>query len=296
MANTERMRHPLPSKGETSYYDAFRQFAESIDSANFASRDDRNLLVFWLSDIQYTVGHKIIWTSPILFRNSLTGFEGSLPANPSGIAIEEGQACYVNVARPPTSNYNLELIVSSGTIPPNDRSVLLFYRRGNNLFVRGYGQLKPGEDTSRPTGGGGGDPGSGFESGEKLFSDFCLSTNSYQGANRIVMGRLTLDAGDFVYANAVSTVFQFDCEANLLVQTGALNGSIKLYDVTGAPIEKGTFTPNTTQPTRYSASFTPESGVRVYEVHAGMDPDGGPYNPGEELVLWRSAIQVVTTF
>lgn len=295
MAETQRIGHPYPNKNDRDWFNAFMMFAESLDAADFAARSDRSLVVFWEGNIEYIAAGTIRWLSPIVVIDGLTGFIGTIAPNPTGLSIQDGQIAYVNVARPPTKSYDLQLVVSN-RVPPNNESVPIFLRRSTRLFIRGYGILNEGEDTSKATGGGGGGTGSGFEAGEILTNDLLLATRAFQGDGEIVIGRHRFDADDYSYANAATRTISFKAEANLLTQTGSLQAFLRLVDVTAVPTNLASFTVTADQPTLFQQAFVPSSGVRIYEVRAGMDPAGSPYNPGEEIAVWRAAIQIQNTF
>jgi hypothetical protein len=298
MANTQLMQHPYPDKRQRPFYEVFKAMMGSLDAADHAARVDRNMAMMWASSIEFTVSHQVRWSQPIYLRDPTTGFDGVLAANAGGIALADGQAAYVRVARPPTEAYSLALTVAPGALPPDNESVMLFLRRGDRLWVRDHGVVDAGGSTASAGGGGGGGggEGSGFEAGEVLVQDIALSAKESQGGGLLAIGRVRFDKADYGFSNAASQIFACKVEANLLTQTGSLQGLVRLTDVTGSPSDLLSFTVSSDQPAEYTGSFNPGAGVREYEVRAGMNPAGIPYNDGEEILVWRASIQVRTTF
>lgn len=162
MAQSKRLKWPVPDEGQDPWYDAFSSMVEAIDKTVFAHREDRNLLLIGGGVISLTVG-KLTWTEAIEIFSPITGFLGVITANPTvGVELSEGDILYVDLIRAPTKQFTLVPIVAQ-RVPTTDCAFLLGLKKDSRIYFRNGDVLLNGDSFElfkvggeRATGGGGG--------------------------------------------------------------------------------------------------------------------------------------------
>lgn len=132
MALSPRLRWPVPEENQEPWYPTFSSMVDAMDASGYASREDRHLIFLGGGDVCFSPGtNSLSWSEPIYILSATTGFFWFLAAG--SISISEGQMAYMDLARAPTSNTQVEL--STATKVPNTDSALIFCIRRNDRVV-----------------------------------------------------------------------------------------------------------------------------------------------------------------
>ena len=201
------------------------------------------------------------------------------------IGLEDGDSVYVDVVRGPSGAYTLTATKVAGALPGTNKSYLLLHRAGAIVWIRHLGPVALGAAI-----------GSGvFPVGEKLITVVPMVVKQAQGDGILTMGRLRLNVADYALAGATLTL---NLRVESQVTVAALPGEIELFDATAGDVSKASTTVTSDQPGQFEAVFTPEDMTtdRVYEFRAGLNSAGGPYGPGDEIIVWNAAIEIINTF
>lgn len=281
MANSSNINHPIPDFGQKGFYEDFTQLVDSLDESDYASRTDRNLAVIGGGTVSMSTSGEVSWTDDFQFIDNITGNEGVLSSDQSPVTLNPGDVAWVNVVRGPVSDYELDIKVSSGSIPNTHKSQALFARYGDKLWIRGretidFGNVSSNSDISA------------------VIIPIALNEEVGEGSNTIARYRFNLDELNIPTSNLV---FRFKVEAQTVLS--GLNGDVELWDVTNPSNEilKANFAISSNQPSEFISVVSPSSvnNNRAYEVRAGLDALGGPYTDSEKLIVWHSTFEVLPT-
>lgn len=289
MPETSKVKHPYPSQNEDPWFASFESMLASIDAADFAARDERNLILSGGGNITFSSSGDVSWTNDLTIHHASTGYQGTLAANPGGTSLDDGQLLYIDLVRGPQQNYTTNAVKTSGNLPNNDKAVVLFYRDGNTLWVRDFGSVTLGGSLSQTE--------NAIVAGDDIYTPRTLSTNETQGEGLAVIGRLRLNIDDHALQKAASTDLYLRVEAQVAVD--GQEADVELYDVTGGG---GTllehYDVNSDQAQQFRTQIPPVDTTteRVYELRAGMDPAGAPYAGGEVITVWSGELEVINSF
>lgn len=136
MPKTPRLEINYPQENQNPWFSVFADFSNAIDSALYASREDRNFIIEGGGTITWNAGtNSLSWTQDIFIGSPYTGYSLTLPIAQSPITINLGQFLYVLVTRAPGAIVTLQARVSS-VIPSTNDALLLAVRRGDFLYFR----------------------------------------------------------------------------------------------------------------------------------------------------------------
>lgn len=146
MPTTPRMSWPYPAENLEQWFDAFKSFAESMDSSGFASREDRHLILSGGGTVSWSSTTSVLsWSSAITIVSPITGFQIQIAA--TSATIENGEVLYVPLTRAPTQNLTVAALVA-GQVPNNDLAFTLAIRIGTRIYWRNGLLLDNGESVS----------------------------------------------------------------------------------------------------------------------------------------------------
>lgn len=134
MPKTPRLGMIYPQENQKPWFDLFTSFANSIDAALYASREDRNYILEGGGVVSWSAG-VLSWTESIYLASPYTGYRLELPTSESPVTINAGQFLYVLVTRAAGAVVTLEAKVSS-VLPSSNDALLLAVRRGDVLYFR----------------------------------------------------------------------------------------------------------------------------------------------------------------
>jgi hypothetical protein len=162
MANTPRLKWPIPRKSNPQWYDSFIDLMNAADASGYAAREDRNALSMGGGTFGFTVSSGVVtWSATIEILSAATGFVWKVPA--SSAALAEGQVLFLQLPRAPTENVSLAAEVASNlsTVTDGDGAFVLAVRRNNLLYFRNGAVMANGDSfavfaESGGSGGGGG--------------------------------------------------------------------------------------------------------------------------------------------
>jgi len=288
MASTEQLKHPIPDANRLEWYDQFLAFAASLDEADYSSRDDRNLVIFGGGVFAVSLNGNLTWSDWVTFRHGSSGFNGLMSAeDDAGIDLEDGDWVYVDPVRGPAGEYSLSPIKTSGALPATNKAYAFAARLGNIVWIRHLGFMVLGGSISATN--------NQINTGEKLVTVIPLVTKGTQGEGLLAMGRVRLNVADYILGNATLSL---NLRVEWQVSEALLDADFEFYDATSGDVLKASSATSDDQPTAFELVFAPEDLVndRVYELRAGLDPGGGPYDPDQEVIVWHAAIEVINTF
>lgn len=136
MANTSRIRIPYPNEFQDPFYDAFVAMMESLDSALYATREDRSSLIMGGGTVSFTVAGvngALAWSQPLEILSPIAGFLLSVSAG--AINLLDGDMLFIRVVRSPTLSQSIILVVARN-IPNEQDAILIAIRRGNTVYFR----------------------------------------------------------------------------------------------------------------------------------------------------------------
>lgn len=143
MANTPRMNWPFPNENQDPWYIALENFAKALDASGFASREDRQLILFGGGTIDWSaIGSTLQWSQPLKVASPIAGFLLSVPA--TSVTIEDGQALYATLTRAPTRNQNVQVQVAN-QVPQTDIDYILAIRVGSSIYWRNGTSMDDGD-------------------------------------------------------------------------------------------------------------------------------------------------------
>jgi hypothetical protein len=162
MANTPRMKWPIPRKDNPQWYDQLVDMMNAADASSFAAREDRNALCLGGGTFTFTVSSgQVTWSAAIEVLAASTGFAWQVPANSA--SLSEGQVMYLQLPRAPTDNTIVSAITVSNlaSVTDGDGAFVLAVRRNNLLYFRNGAVMADGDSfavfaESGGSGGGGG--------------------------------------------------------------------------------------------------------------------------------------------
>jgi hypothetical protein len=145
--NTPRCSIPFPSENQDPFYDQFVGMVEAVDSALYAEREDRQLVLAGGGSFSAvydapTLKLRLSWDANIRILAPITGFYWYIA--PGFVDLLDGQALYVSVARAPTQNVAVLAQVGS-QVPSTDANLLIAARIGGNVYFRNGRAMKDGE-------------------------------------------------------------------------------------------------------------------------------------------------------
>jgi hypothetical protein len=151
MPITSRAKIPYPSEHKEPWFDQFVEFAQAIDSAVYAEREDRALLIMGGGLISWNAGTGVLsWADTLEFPAAPVGFLWRVA--PGSIVVSDGQFVYFQAVRSPTNNLNVVLGVGSQVpaTPSEDptNSVLFGVRRGTRIYFRNGDVIQTGESSN----------------------------------------------------------------------------------------------------------------------------------------------------
>lgn len=161
---TPRMAHPIPSREMDPWYDAFVDFANALDSSEYAYREDRNAIFSGGGTLAWNATTGVLsWDANISILAAVTGYLWQIPAGSDVIDSAEGIIFYVTLDRGPGSNSNVAIATANklGSISP-DNVMVIAVRIGTTLYFRTGLVLEDGATATGIMPGGGGGVG-GFE-------------------------------------------------------------------------------------------------------------------------------------
>jgi len=287
MAATEKLQHPIPEQNRLEWYDQFLALTASLDEADFSSRDDRNVVIFGGGTFTFSESGRVNWTQAVTFRHGSSGYNGILPLDDdTGITMEDGDWVYVDLVRGPAGEYPLTPYKTSGALPATNKAYAFMARLGDVLWIRHLGFVLLGGAISTTS--------TVINSGEKLISVVPFVQKGVQGSDLQLLGRFRLSTDDYEIANATMSL---NLRVEVQVSEDELTGDVEFYDATSGDVLKASTTVTSEQPVQFEATFVAEGGGdRVYELRAGLDPEEGPYDPDQEIIVWHAAVEVINTF
>lgn len=277
MPNTPGVEHPYPEKHQDPFYDAFVAFAKSIDAADHAARDQRNLAVMPTGTLSVGPSGTVTWSAKLALHHALTGILAEIPTAASGVQLADGQTAYTEVVRAPQGAYEASLTVTSGDVPDSDRAVAMFQRIGALVWVRGAGILRLGQTLRGST-------APLVTAADTAVDSRRLAGREQVGPGRTTIGRISMAPDNRSYVNASTTV-EWSVQGELTDQSDT--GTIYLYDAK-AKTDLHTLQISTEQPTRKEVAdvgFVDPGDVRPYEVQAGVQTGAAG-----ELILYDSGL------
>jgi len=146
MSNTPRMNWPFPNENQDPWYIALENFAKALDASGYASREDRQLILFGGGTITWSAtGSTLTWSAPIQIISPISGFLLSMAAG--SVTIEDGQVLFVSLVRAPTLNRTVEAQVEN-QVPQTDLAYLLAARVGDSIYWRNGTSMGDGDSMS----------------------------------------------------------------------------------------------------------------------------------------------------
>lgn len=284
MPKTDNVGHPYPARRERPHFEKIVSFFESVDSEDFAGRDQWNVSVVPDGSISVDASGGVTWSDKIVVHHASTGWRGEIPAEPSdGVTLEDGDVAFLRVVRGPQGVYTGELEVASGDIPNTQKAVAMMYRRGDLVWIRQYGAIRLGQTLSPAA-------STPIASGDAIRDNRQLAVNEHLGEGVHVVGRFSFEPDQFDLSN--STIFEIEFAVEAQVTIDGQSADVTLFD-DEEQAAVHTFTFDSDQPTRKSTTITPfeDSALRPYEVRAGMQTgqDG-------ELFLMDANLEFINSF
>lgn len=287
MPLTPKIRHPYPDENRRDWFDQFVAFTNSLDSSDFAARDDRNLAVVLTGVLSFVdsgsgVGN-VTWDAPIEFYHGTSGYRGLVPVNiVPGVTLEDGDAVYVNVARAPTGPYGLVTVKTVSALPANEQAVLLFCRIGDFLWVRHNGIVPLGGSIGNISG--------------QIITSVPLTTKQTHGEGLITMSRARVNYSDWSLPGGATMNLRIEAQNT----ANDFNSDIRFYDVD--PLFGDTLLASfdidlNDQPQQFESVIVPFNTTtdRVYELRAGLQQagPGSPYDITDEIIVWHAALEII---
>lgn len=134
MPLSTRLKWPIPSEGQSPWYDAFLALVNKIDASVFASREDRHIVLMEGGTVSFVAStNTLSWDGTIEVLAGVTGFHWDL--GPQSVSILDGEMMYIDVSRSPTQNTVVTPQVAK-KIPSTDAALLLCIRRGSEILWR----------------------------------------------------------------------------------------------------------------------------------------------------------------
>lgn len=290
MPNTSKMIWPYPNKDSDPWFDAFTSMVLAMDASGYASREDRSIVLTGGGVVSFVASTgSLSWAAAIAMLSPIAGFKMTLPVG--SVALQDGQALYVNVTRSPVGALTLSAQVGN-QVPNTDAAMLLAIRSGTVVYWRNGAASVDGVPSTLFAGGGGGGGAS-----PTLNEIVKLATReSHNDVTPLVVGGDAFNPNDYTSSGYAKVLSFRAVVAN--GDTGMTTHAI-LYNLTdGDPISTLSFT--STTPTKAQATLALGSGSgqidlseKFYEVRIALTATpGGPTNTIE---LYGAEILVVNT-
>ena len=154
---SDRMQFPFPNRNRDPFDAEFLALMASLDSAGFAGREDRNILLTGGGTFSFdALSGLLSWSLAVDIVSPITGFLLSVPAG--SISLPDGGFLFVDLVRAPTTNRTVVALQAS-TVPQTDTAWVIGVRKGDRVFFRNGQVLLDGESGELLSGsslGGGG--------------------------------------------------------------------------------------------------------------------------------------------
>jgi hypothetical protein len=139
------MSFPYPGRDDEPWYDKFEDFAEALDAAGYAAREDRSLIFAGGGTISWASG-TLAWTSSIQVASTIGGRLLSVPAG--SLALTDGDVMYITLTRYPLQNLTVSAAKAS-QVPADNNNIAFAVRIGTRVYFRtgfslGDGESSPG--------------------------------------------------------------------------------------------------------------------------------------------------------
>lgn len=151
MPLTPRAKLPYPSEQRDPWFDQFLAFVQAVDSAVYAEREDRNLIIMGGGAVSWDATTGILsWAANIEFASTPVGFLWRIVAG--NILVPDAQFLYFQAVRSPTDNVNVTL--TTGTQVPGlvsedaNNSIMFGVRRGSRIYFRNGDVIQDGETSN----------------------------------------------------------------------------------------------------------------------------------------------------
>ena len=140
---TPRIGIEYPAENQRAWWDIFVNGMNQIDSALFANREDRNILMFGGGSVSWNaVSGELSWGSDIRLISPYKGYVGTISAG--SITLSSGQFFYVNMVRLPSGNFSLTPIIG-GKMPEGNNAFAIAFCYGTSIYFRNGRSLDNGE-------------------------------------------------------------------------------------------------------------------------------------------------------
>jgi hypothetical protein len=151
MPLSTRAKLPYPSEQRDPWFDQFLAFVQAVDSAVYAEREDRNLVIMGGGAVSWDATTNILsWVANIELPASPVGFLWRIV--PGSLVVADNQFIYFQAVRSPTDNVNVTL--STGAQVPGlisedaNNSILFGVRRGSRVYFRNGDVIQDGETSN----------------------------------------------------------------------------------------------------------------------------------------------------
>lgn len=137
---TPFVEHPYPSEDEDPWFSGFQDFANALDGADYATREDRHLIFSGGGTVSWNhVTSTLSWTADISILAAITGRLWTIPG-PDSIVLDSasGIIFHTIINRAPSLNGNVAPLAGN-TVPGlanGNEALALGVRVGNDLFLR----------------------------------------------------------------------------------------------------------------------------------------------------------------
>jgi hypothetical protein len=131
---TSRMQFPYPSRNQEPYFDVMESFFSALDTAVYATREDRSLIIQAGGPLLFTASTGVLsWGSSIEILAPITGFQWVITAGQ--VTLDDGQLFYVELPRAPSGNTAVSAVVATQA-PSSNLAMVLGIRRGDKVYFR----------------------------------------------------------------------------------------------------------------------------------------------------------------
>jgi hypothetical protein len=279
------MLWPTPAKDADPWFESFESMVTAMDSAGYAAREDRNVLLSEGGDVSFVASTGLLsWSSGIVLLSPISPFKMTLPAG--SVNLLDGQRLYVNVTRPPLGNLSLSGVVAN-QIPNTNDALLLAVRNGTFVYWRNGGRIEDGQTKTL------------FDSGTSAsqIDVIKLSTReSHDSVTPLVVGGDAFNPTDYDKPGFSRTLTFRAVAANGDI---GMTTTVVLYNVTDSDLV-ATLTFTSTNPAKDEVVLVEGSGAgeidlldKLYEVRIALTVPPG--SPTETVELLGAEIVVVST-
>lgn len=160
MALTPRLQFPYPDEFQDPWYEGFVALMNAVDSACYAAREDRNIILMGGGDVSFVAAAGTVsFSDDVYLLSAVTGYRWRIAAGVTN-GVTDGKLLVLTLVRAPTGTTTLTISVADH-VPNTDTALVLAVRSGARLYFRNGSVAQDGvvaKVIEEPSGGGAGTP------------------------------------------------------------------------------------------------------------------------------------------